>query len=159
MAIYIKIEKQDTPQEFLKLLYPGHNPGDYNSLGLPHDTFSDKECLVRQCTKGRMRSFDDLFELMQTYYPELSIIDVLNLLISHVPTGTLNFPKFGVCSTMKRIRFIYGSYIENATLRYYRESFNHPIYESKHSWRELFAMLGIKDGDELMNYVNKMRNL
>jgi hypothetical protein len=69
MAIYVNFKRSRSVKEFITLLYSYHNGSYLTSV----ETYSDKECTVVQCKKGKYRSIDEILEILQTYYPSLSI--------------------------------------------------------------------------------------
>jgi hypothetical protein len=69
MAIYVNFKRPRSVKEFITLLYSYHNGSYLTSV----ETYSNKECTVIQCKKGKYRSIDEILEILQTYYPSLSI--------------------------------------------------------------------------------------
>ena len=47
-------------------------------------TYSDVDCSIEQCEAARYRSFEDILECAQTYFPETTEEDLLKLLLSIV---------------------------------------------------------------------------
>ncbi len=99
--IYIKTEKE--PENFKELLLM------FFSLELTSDRIStvtsyfDKECTKEQCQENKMRSFDDILELAQTYFPEITPKEVFHELITldmKSTNGRKYFPHLGCCGTM-----------------------------------------------------------
>ena len=150
MAIYIKIKKKDTPREFLEEMFEGSH------YTFKHATYFDEECTKWHCRAHAMRSFDDLHEIMQTYYPEVDEKEMMHLLLSHVPKGIYKWPQLSNCSTMRRIRFIY--YSEDAFLSSIKLVFSPNgvyKYDSKYNWIQLLALLDIHTEEQLIKYVKK----
>ncbi len=85
MAIYLKIDKPNTIQELLLQLFSCY--GYYNTGA---ETYFDEACTQIQCESNKWRSFDDIFEIVNTYFPnteekeimhELLILPLLNFMV------------------------------------------------------------------------------
>ena len=155
MKIYVKFEPPATVGEFLIKFFTVTSP--YNNVIMNgQTTYFDKECTVTQCQSSRMRSFDDLFDIVSTYYPEILPKDLMHeILVADIRNKDNKklFPHLYNCGSIARIRIIY--YIEFCT-----EPFTIiPKYKSKYSWAELLNMLGISNNAELEEYANKNRKV
>ncbi len=145
MKIYLKLESKP---ESIKDLLDKLNSYDKVQIICGVETFEDEECTIQQCPAGKMRSFDDIFDIVNTYFPGTSEKEIVHELIISKKVrkdGMTLVPHLSTCSTMKRIRFMYyttdtGSIYEGK-------------YESKYSWGELLAMLDINTYDQLVKYV------
>jgi len=148
MAIYVKFEKPRTIKEFLKLFY---NTSSYSgNYRYASKTYFDIECEKLHCDKS-VRSFDDLLNLVQTYYksttPKILMFHLLTLKINY--NGKFLKPYFGTCGGMKRIRYIpYSEY--NSWGGHY----NVKMSESKYTWTELLLLWNIKNQKELEQFIN-----
>lgn len=151
MAIYVKFAEEKKPRtikEFLIKFYSYYKTSDFAK---GYITYSNKECTSLQCEKT-YRSFDDLLELVQTYYPSTTVQKFIKILLTvKIPkkdNNTFYKPHLGICSGMGKIRFI---------------PYNvHDLYDyktvmknSKYTWEELLKPLGINDKKDLINYHNK----
>ena len=81
-----KIKKLIGVEEILPKIYVSFKFKDIQDLigkVVSHQRYSyfDPECEVIQCTTGKMRSFDDLWAICQTYYPDISAKDVMQELL------------------------------------------------------------------------------
>lgn len=156
MALYVKFAEEKKPRtihEFLIKYYTNKtDTSPYASQVHANYTFLDKECT--KLHSGHMRrSFDDLHEIVQTYFPRATPKMVFKRLLK------LNHPDFKEliltnCDGMMRIR-----------ISLYREGQNRPStyasansvgkYKSKYSWKDLFEMVGITNQDEFEKYKNE----
>lgn len=109
--------------------------------------------LICQCKKDKMRSFDDILILANTYLPGIEVKDVLigllmfNVKLEEVVGGNVK-KSFGNCSTMKRIRYT-NSYVNFKTIFY---NIDCNKYDSIYSWRDLFNMIDVKKGEDLQQW-------
>lgn len=65
-------------------------------------TYKDKDCTKVECAAGR-RSFEDLLCLAQTYYPETTEVDLMNVLAK---IGI----KFYFCNAIRKLVFHHKGY-------------------------------------------------
>lgn len=149
MAIYVKfaeIKKPKTVLKFLKLFY-SRSINSYNAIG--HVTYFDKECNQIQ-DFHQWRSFDDLLELTQTYYPSIKPLKLMHyLLILKIKLSdtTMSKPHLNVCGVMGKIRYI--PYKECG----YDSSIGEKMYNSKYTWSELLVPLGITTRKQFLEYI------
>jgi hypothetical protein len=114
---------------------------------------------LEQCKRNKMRSFDDIWILADTYLPGIDVKDVFTgLLLYNVKQLDLDrnvvFKSFANCSTMRRIRYT-NSYTSLDNIMY---NVDCNKYDSIYSWRELFNMIGIKTNQDLKEwYINKLK--
>ncbi len=118
------------------------------------ETFNDKECTIQQCRANKYRSFDDMFDVIKTYFPNTTEKEFLNELITlSITTGhkapQILYPQLYACSTMRRIRITY------VTAQQYSLPFQSPKYDSKYSWKELLTMLNINNATGFREYIEK----
>lgn len=69
MAIYVNIKRQRLVKDFITLLY-SHSKNGYMTC---IESFSDQELTKIQCVKGKYRSIDDVLEIVNTYYPSITM--------------------------------------------------------------------------------------
>ena len=69
MAIYVNIKRQRFVKDFITLLY-SHSKNGYMTC---IESFSDQELTKSQCNKGKYRSIDDILEIVNTYYPSITM--------------------------------------------------------------------------------------
>lgn len=100
-----------------------------------NETYFDKELKKLQCNKGRLRSFDDILEIVNTYFPSITPKRLIHELLVFDP------PKY-----INTIDGLNTNYSDCNKLN------------SKYSWHELLAMLGIKNYEEYKKYVLKHRS-
>jgi len=148
--IYIKLKKKpESIKELLTLFFSSELMDDRR---LNVESYSNEECTDIQCDRNKLRSFDDILELVQTYFPSAEPKEVIHDLITldlKTETGRELYPHLGDCSTINRIRFLY--YKEY----HYVEFCNIEKRNSKYSWKELLSLLEINNNSELEEYVKK----
>jgi len=69
MAIYVKIKRQRYLKDFLILLYSHPFQGYLTCV----ESFKDELYIIRQCKAGKYRSIDEILEIVNTYYPTITI--------------------------------------------------------------------------------------
>lgn len=136
MALYIKeLIDKNKPRSISKFidLYYVKGPQAPATKGYylkSSATYFDKKCNELQCSIGRMRSFDDLYDLVKTYYPKVTVKRLFHILITKVykfDTYTISYGttadlykmnkvgntykihSLSNCSTMRRIRLTYSN--------------------------------------------------
>lgn len=149
MQIYVDFEIPDTIREFLRKFFSHKIIGRVG----PVRTYSDERKTRTQCVSNKMRSFDEIYDLVTTYFPEAEKKEVLHVLLTlkvKDSAGTVMYPNFRRCSQIKRINFVYYCQDLNTNDIF---SKNYDIYESKWSWKELFSELGINNLTEMKIYI------
>lgn len=109
--------------------------------------------LIEQCKKNKMRSFDDILILANTYMPGIDVKNVFTELLmfnvtpEEVLLGSVR-KSFSNCSTMKRIRYT------NSACNFKNIFYNSDCckYDSIYGWRDLFNMINVKTGLELQKW-------
>lgn len=71
------------------------------------------------CDEHKYRSIGDIIKMIKYYHPDMTIEDIVEELLrprikTHPDTGntTTNYPVFGYCPDIRKIRVIYNSYSE-----------------------------------------------
>lgn len=148
MALYVKFKKPRTIKEFLIQFYSKDAYG--GSYKIADNTYKDVECKQLHCDKA-VRSFDDLFELIQTYYPsttpQILIKHLLTVKIKKSAGGILK-PYLDYCNGMRIIR--YFPYMFQTS----QSSLDQKMDNSKYTWSELLSLIGIKNLNEYKEFVN-----
>jgi len=148
--LYVKFAQEKRPRTvkmFLKQFYT-NRVDPYIAIG--HTTYHDHECTRRHCSLS-YRSFDDLYDMVRTYYPSIRKKKMIHyLLTTNIPIGDgrRSKPHLGICGGMGRIRFI--PYRE---MNVDHNHLNRRMPNSTHTWMELLNLLGIKNSKELEEYV------
>lgn len=141
--IYVKFKKPDTVKEFLALFYQ-LSTNRYYSV----ETFFDEECAKTQCNYGRNRSFDDLFEIVNTYF-SVSVEELLHELLT-MGIENRNPYIFTCFDIQKDVFAISGSIYEN--------TFSYEGLKSKYKWKEILPLIGINTYGDLCRYVKNNKN-
>ncbi len=145
MNIYVKFEIPKTIKEFLILFFSNQNRDQLGAV----ETYLDKEYFHIQCYANKWRSFDDLLDIVNTYYHKVSPRLLMKLILTTELTHPLlnTYLRLENCSGMKRVRIIYYYQAQS------KDPFDIGKFESKWSWKELLNMLGINNKKELELYV------
>lgn len=168
MAIYINFPPANTLKEFLLQLWIVPAPYYYNRKFI--QTYSNEKCTKIQCEFGRMRSFDDILEIVRTYFPKTSAEQLFHELLimedwvsypeGHVYTpndkileGKRICPSLTNCSTMRKIRFTRIYDVSNTGPNVNLDAFCNK-YDSVYSWEDLFESIGFKRSDITTANVN-----
>ena len=151
MAIYVKFAEENKPKtvrEFLNKFFSSHSEGYLRNV----KTYSDKECTILQCNSDKYRSFDDIFELVKTYYPIVSIGTIFKILLTLKPEhnqSTYNLFMMS-CSDIKKINCLYVKFQGNKVTNY-SDIIHNTSYDSNYTYKELFDMIGVKNQEDLDN--------
>lgn len=156
MAIYVKFAEEKKPKsikEFLTKFFSHHNEQMFQNV----ETFHDKECTKIQCYRNKTRSFDEVLNLVQTYYKTATPKKVFKTLLDLVITddeGRNYYLYMMTCSGISRINLLYyRNRSANAQTSYVHICSN-PKYNSIYDWKELFTMIGINSNESLTKYIN-----
>lgn len=154
MPLYVKFAMEKRPETvrlFLKEFYSRHKD-PYTAYA--HNTYSDSACNELHCDKA-YRSFDDLYELVKTYYSSITLKQMVNILLTTKITlqgDVLAYPHLAVCSNMNKIRFIPYRQISCEP-----EYINLKMKESEWTWSELLNLVGIKNKKDLEEYIKNSK--
>lgn len=142
--LYSTIPKKDTILEFIDAFYSFYK--DHYSKKA-HATFLDKECTKKHCASCKWRSFDDLYLVVKSVYPEITEKELMhNLVIYDSGKYRMNF---GVCFGTGITRVM--PYTKGAEFNIHDKKGS----KSKYSVRELFELIGIKTIEEYKAYREK----
>ena len=176
MEIYLRdFKKPRSIKEFLYRFFMTQANISKQNCSRCLETYYDKNCTSQQCSLGRLRSYDDLFDLVKTYYPTITDKRLFRLLLT-TNYRTVNKaynsnelciiePQLYHCSSMRRIRICYTLYPDKRTIENmkYLLNYNYIIqltkYDSKYDWVQLFAILGINSNEDLKEYYEKHRKI
>lgn len=158
--IYINTDKTfETVSDLLELLYYREN--NYQEYLYPLETYEDPEFEDVQCPANKIRSFDDLHDLILTYFPNLKLKDIVHEIVTFKSSFRLEDDEE---SSGKNYVFYPASCgdIQLITVYYYyRHSNSYGGFDmlaqrnSKYSWEYLLGLLGITTYAELISYINK----
>ena len=106
---------------------------DYRAL----ETYYDKDCIDRHCDNGRLRSFDDVYIVLRTYFPYITVLEVFDIIMRSGITvnGQKQLPSFASCGAMARIRITYNAWWSKLSKAHLESQ-----YDSKYSWADLIEM-------------------
>lgn len=153
MALYVKFAQEKRPRTvrgFLKKFY-SYQVDPYYAKG--HDTYKDALCQRLQCNRG-YRSFDDLHELVKTYYPSIDEKKMMHyLLTTKIPLMGKDLyakPHISHCGEMNRLRYIPYHRAELAEI-------DRKMSASRYTWRQLLAPLGVTDQASFKEYIKNSK--
>jgi len=155
MKIYVKFEIPKTVREFLKMLFSPEESGGALFRCVP--TYLDEKCTKIQCDQRRSRSFREVCDCVQTYFPKVTDKTIFRILLTlnlKNSSGTLLNFYFGFCSTI------------NKPIMYYSTS--QPAYYAVHtlvnrgctdkSWSEIFGMWKLTDEKVIKAFIQKYKD-
>ena len=151
MAIYVKFAEENKPKtvrEFLHKFFSSYKEQYLRNV----KTYSDKECTILQCNSDKYRSFDDIFELVKTYYPTVSIGTIFKILLTLKPKhNDIVYNLFMMsCSGIKKINCLYVKF-KGGSVKNYSDIIQNTSYDSNYTYKELFNMIGVKNQEDLDN--------
>ena len=149
--IYIKTEKEiNTISDLLKELYSDAKSPD--NFIWTVTTYSDPECKYEQCDNRRRRSFDDVHELILTYFPDAELKDIVHEIVTldlyWNDKKCYLYPAH--CGDISKITIYY--YTVQHSWMDLDEIYK---YDSKYSWEELLNLIRIKDYSNYKEYIEK----
>ncbi len=134
--IYLKLKsKPKRLNTLFRHLFNHCRHGFFGSV----ETFRDEDCTILQCNSGRFRSFDDVYDIAKTYFPETTEKKVMKALLK------LNLPYEGEkvkiyianCHDIKKPTIAFsgrgGTYIRTS---------DSAMSKSIYKWSELLALVG-----------------
>ena len=135
MAIYVKFKRQRTLKEFLTLLFSYPSDGYLRNV----TTYHDEECTKIQCEAGKNRSIDDILEIVNTYYPSITIKRLCQVLFNlKIKHDHIEYSLHGLrCGTINRSVLLFTPF----TCDYHNKNSKS---SSKWTIRELYEMSKIK---------------
>lgn len=141
MKIYVNFKKPETIEEFLTLFFSDNLNKAY---AFPLPTYLDEECTQLQCEGRKNRSFEEVFDLIKTYYPKTTIETLLLVLVKLRPQQCYLY--CASCSSINRITIVY----------YYSQIVNYNLPgmtdPAGYNWPQLLAKIGIYTVKELNGY-------
>lgn len=149
MNLYVKFGKQETIEKFIEKFYSLIGSQRRDAV----ETYHDEKCSNKHCDEKRYRSFDDILDLVNTYYPGTSPKDLFHILLTiKLPdiNGRILYLHMSNCSTIERIRMLYY-YDEKSS--YQGRTFNKK--KSKYSWLDLLGMLNLESIEAIQAYVKR----
>lgn len=131
MAIYVKFKRQRTLKEFLTLLFSHSSSGYLRNV----TTYHNEECTKIQCSEGRNRSIDDILEIVNTYYPSITIKRLCQVLFNlKIKQDNFEYSVYGLkCTGINKSVLLFTKF----GCDYHNQN-----YESSSKWtvRELYEM-------------------
>ena len=147
-TIYIKGPKPRSMAALIKKFLGGDTMDANIGVVLGVESYANKECTNWQCNAQKMRSFEDIFDCVKTYFKTATRKRVLEeILRLNMSYGAFKFyPQFGYCGGMRKIKIYYArgaSRFTNLDL----------TGKSLQSWNNLFLTLGLKGESQVREYI------
>lgn len=143
MKIYLKLEKPpETIKELLSALYG--NTG----ISASSTTYKDEKCTIVQCPSGRRRSYNDIEDLVDTYFPNTTRETLLHELITFNVIDNSNRKLYFYphsCGTIQRLTVLYNA-SPPTSITYKMGNYD---------WEKLLNLLNINNAVELNAYREK----
>lgn len=153
--IYLKLEKQ--PETIAELLFKLFSY-DYDGYLKSVETFSDEQCKIKECNENKFRSIDDVLIIVNTYFPQTSIKEVMQNLLSIVIR--YNNELFTICTlhctdiNKPTIYFSKCYDLDDFAFTYYEDEDSMYLSEFE-DWAELFKIVNFNSKNELLDFKNK----
>ena len=154
MAIYVKFAEEKKPKSIKEFLIKFFNSYSQQCIrNVP--TYHNKEYTILQCSADRYRSFDDIFELVQTYYKTATVGKIFKILLTLYPKNGIDDKKYNLymmtCAGIKKINCLYVSGDNLNNLNNYLYITRQKNFTSKYTYKQLFDMIGVKNQEDLDN--------
>lgn len=146
--IYVSFKAPETLREFLEKFFSVEYRDDRRTAVA---TWTNEICTTRQCVENKWRSVDDMMIIVNTYYPNTDVKELLHILLTlnlKTKEGRELFFHMGTCGDIQNLRMLY--YEKRPA-----HAFTDQKYKSQYSWPEYLAMLDIKNDKELIEYTEK----
>lgn len=133
--IYLKLKSK--PKRLNTLLRKLFNDCSHGFFGTV-ETFKDEDCTELQCRAGKFRSFDDVFEVAKTYFPQTTEKKVVETLFKLKFTYEGNRVKIFIanCHDIKKPTLAFSG-----QGMAYGKSSDNTMYKSKYKWSSLLALV------------------
>lgn len=154
MKIYVNFKIPKTVREFLKAYFSVWN-GSSHVRNIT--TYSDKACTEVQCTASRNRSFREVCDCVQTYFPNITDKTIFRILL------TLNLK-----NSSGQYMYLYPSFcgdVNRPVMMYYNSK---PAYYSiinnthtgidKMSWKDIFGMFKLDSEAKVLAFIEKYKD-
>jgi hypothetical protein len=144
MKLYVNFPIPSTVREFLLTFLVRWKSG---YVCYANATYFDKECKLIHCDPNKYRGFDDILNVVQTYFPEIDEKQLMHHLVM-LELDDKYYGHFGVCKDVGILRYILYTEVD------YIDIFNNYTPEkSRYNWRDLFLLLDIHNTEEIKNYI------
>ena len=102
--IYTRVGRKGSVKNFIISIFNRQTRGwDDNDTFYCCNTYKNKRCTIIQCN-GKRRSFEDLYRIVKTYYPSISI-KRFHVILKHLhDNANLNF---FYCTDIKNVVFLF----------------------------------------------------
>ncbi len=130
--IYIRDKKSAYNRKTLVRLFVHEKP----------ETYHDAECNSVQCRAGAFRSVTELLEIVQTYFPQTSLLDILKIIRQLTEEG-------------ENISLIWCTQVNKVVLKYVDPQFR--AFMSQYSLDRYKRSKGV-DGYSIQDYQNMLNN-
>ena len=146
--LYLKFEPEEEIPKTLKALLMRllfESPDSTGHYPLSSATYFSSKCGRLHCPPGRIRSFDDVLRVSRTYFPNVTIKQIVLVLFTINHDGKF-FLRPGYCGNIRKITL--NITYQRFTVTEYTALSGGVFFKSKgisqYSWGELFKLIGIK---------------
>jgi hypothetical protein len=134
--LYFKEADTSSVQELVNSLF-----FTYNGISYGQATYLDAEFKYEHCRDLKLRSFNDVYDVVNTYFPGTSPAEVFKAVLLSVPKKRDSAGYWGIqltyCGTMERIRIVHIGNFNNCLINDHKTKNGHPF-----SWFELLKEAG-----------------
>ena len=142
MKIYVSFRRPRTVKEFLIMFYQLNSASFVDGSGRAVQTYRDKNCKVIQCGLGRLRSPQDIYDCVRTYFPNVRLDTVFSTLLKlKTKDGRFIYPSY--CWDIRRPVTSWGTY----------KNHDMPQYNGAYGWKTILNALGINNKIEYHKYI------
>ncbi len=154
--LYVKFneneEKPETVRDLLKKMFS--NNGSFGCM-TAIESYSNRKLTNIQCAKNRYRSFDDVFRIVNTYFPDTSseeiIKTLLTLKVNNINNNSCNL-MLSYCSDIRKPVMYYSDITMNESLTSWSGGMRG---YSKYTWKELLRLAGFNINQEVFDYAKE----
>lgn len=159
-GIYFKNFIPNTIEEALNYLLITQNTEKFNyyNISSKQSTYykfivNNVEHYLLQCSRNKYRSYDDIYEIIKTYFPDITdeILIKKLLLLNYDKINSKCNLGFHHCSDIDRIRVFCNINGDNKNT--YMTMISSKKLSSKYSWEELLNMININSFRDFENFL------
>ena len=140
--LYFKEADTSSVQELVNSLFY-----TYNGISYGQATYLDAEFKYEHCRDLKLRSFNDVYDVVNTYFPGTSPAEVFKAVLLSIPKKRASDGYWSIyltyCATMERLRIVHSEKSMNCIIGNYTTKKGHPF-----DWYELVKEAGFKSKEE-----------
>jgi len=152
--IYVKFKPPKLISEFIKLLYNCHTDVYGPKRAKAQKTYKNPECTELQCRDNSFRSFYDLLEIINTYYPYCTAEKLFRILFKVKLYYKENkdqrmYFRMWHCEQMQKIRI---TFTEEGPFAQKKDFYDSKKGKDNYNWPDLLLTLNINNKEELEEF-------